>query len=133
MGILMRLIRQFAGFSSVGIVAAVVHYTLLIALVQTELAAPVKANVVSYVFGGFVSYSLNRRLIFKSERAHVQAAWRFATVATVGILLTWVFTYVLHEHLRIPYILAAVLTSSLILFWNFIANRIWTFGQKQRA
>lgn len=121
------LARQFARFSSVGLVAAAIHYGALVLLVETDLAEPVRANVAAYVLGGITSYCLNRRFAFQSERPHSHAAWRFAVVATVGFVLTGILTYWFHRRLGIPYILAAVITSGAVLFWSFTANRFWTF------
>src|SRR5262245_30159316 len=102
----------------VGLVAALVHYSVLIVLVETGFANPVVANLVAYIFGGIVSYLLNRRCAFRSKRAHAEAAWRFASVAGLGFLLTGIFTYSFHEVLGVQYILAAVMTSAIVLFWS---------------
>ncbi len=123
------LARQFAAFSGVGIIAAVMHYSVLIGLVETGLAAPVAANVVAYAAGGIVSYLLNRRYAFRSDRAHAEAGWRFAVVAGVGFLLTWLFTHLLHERLGAPYVLAALTTTGVVMLWSFAANRAWTFNK----
>jgi putative flippase GtrA len=121
------LARQFAAFSGVGLAAAAIHYGALILIVQTDFADPVRANLAAYVLGGIVSYSLNRQFAFRSERPHSHAVWRFAVVAGVGFVLTGVLTYWLHRRLGLPYVLAAVMTSGVVLFWSFIANRLWTF------
>ncbi len=121
------LARQFATFSSVGLAAAVVHYGALVLLVQTDFADPVGANLAAYVLGGIVSYSLNRQFAFRSQRPHSHAVWRFAVVAGVGFLLTGILTYWFHHRLGLHYLLAAVMTSCVVLFWSFVANRLWTF------
>jgi putative flippase GtrA len=122
------LTSQFATFSIVGLVAAVVHYGALIVLVETDLTDPVKANLVAYVLGGIASYLLNRRCSFRSERPHAEAVWRFGVVAGFGFLLTGVFTYLFQKRLGVPYLLAAVMTSAVVLFWSFVVNRLWTFS-----
>ena len=87
------LVRQFAAFFGVGIAAAIVHYGLLIALVEGIAAEPVPATLLGYVAGGLVSYALNRRHTYESTRPHREATWRFALVAFVGFLLTWGFMH----------------------------------------
>ena len=119
---------QFAAFSMVGVVASVVHYSMLIMLVERGLTNPVAANLVAYILGGIVSYLLNRRYAFRSKRVHAETAWRFAIVAGLGLLLTGIFMYVFDEVLGVQYILAAVMTSGVVLFWSFVANWTWTFG-----
>lgn len=125
----LRLGRQFAAFFGVGVVAAVVHYGALIALVEGAGLDPVRATLVGYVAGGLVSYGLNRRLTYRSDRPHGQASWRFAVVAGVGFLLTWGFMHALTRWLEAPYLPAQFLTTGVVLFWSFAAHKLWTFRQ----
>lgn len=123
-----RLIRQFAAFFGVGLAAALVHYGLLILLVEGGGAHPVPATLAGYVAGGAVSYGLNRRHTYKSSRPHREATWRFAAVAFVGFLLTWFLMHVLVEWLGGPYLPAQVATTGVVMLWSFLAHKIWTFA-----
>lgn len=122
------LSRQFLIFVLVGVAAAVAHYGVLIALVEAWAVSPVSATLVGYVAGGVVSYVLNRRHTYRSDRPHEEAGWRFAVVAGVGFLLTLLFMYVLHDRLGLYYLLAQVLTTGVVLVWSFLAHKLWTFG-----
>jgi putative flippase GtrA len=124
-----HLSRQFAAFFGVGLVAAVIHYGLLIALVEGAGWVPVPATLVGYLAGGVVSYALNRRLTYASDRAHREAAWRFAVVAFVGFLLTGAFMHAFTDWLGAPYLPAQLVTTGIVLFWSFMANKLWTFGR----
>ena len=126
---LQRISRQFAAFSGVGLVAAVVHYALLIALVEMARWGPVAATLLGYVAGGIVSYALNRRLTYGSDRPHAEATWRFAVVAFVGFLLTGLLMAAFTTALGAPYIPAQLVTTGIVLFWSFVANRLWTFAR----
>jgi putative flippase GtrA len=121
------LSRQFAAFSGVGVVAAIVHYGLLIGLVEAGGLDPVPATLAGYVGGGLVSYLLNRRLTYASTRPHVEAGWRFAVVAGVGFVLTGVFMHVFTRRLGAPYLPAQVATTAIVLVWSFVAHKLWTF------
>jgi putative flippase GtrA len=121
------LSRQFASFSGVGLVAAAVHYGLLIGLVEAGGVDPVPATLVGYVGGGAVSYALNRRLTYASTRPHAEAGWRFVVVAAVGFLLTGFFMHVFTRWLGLPYLPAQVVTTAIVLFWSFLAHKLWTF------
>lgn len=119
--------RQLAAFAGVGVLAAVVHYGLLVALVETGAAGPVPATLAGYVGGGILSYWLNRRHTYRSDRPHGEAGWRFAAVAGVGFLLTGAAMHGLTGVLGLPYLLAQVLTTGLVLVWSFAAHKWWTF------
>jgi len=123
-----RLTRQFAAFFGVGLAAALAHYGLLILLVEAGGSHPVPATLVGYVAGGSVSYGLNRRHTYKSSRPHREATWRFALVAFVGFLLTWLLMHVLVEWLGGPYLPAQIMTTGVVMMWSFMAHKIWTFA-----
>lgn len=125
----MSISRQFSVFVAVGLAAAVVHYGALIALVEAAAWNPVPATLVGYVAGGVVSYALNRRHTYASDRPHGEAGWRFGVVAGVGFLLTSLCMYALHALGGLHYMLAQVLTTGIVLLWSFLAHRIWTFGK----
>lgn len=119
-------------FVVVGVAAAAVHFGVLIALVELAGIRPVPATLAGYVAGGIVSYALNRRHTYKSDRPHEEAGWRFAVVAGVGFLLTSAFMYLLHDVAGLYYLFAQVLTTGVVLIWSFLAHRLWTFGGRER-
>jgi putative flippase GtrA len=122
------LLRQFAAFSGVGILAAALHYSALVALVELARWRPVPAALVGYVAGGILSYMLNRRHVFASARPHQEASWRFGVIASVGFMLTYGLMQGLVDWANVPYLLAQILTTGMVLFWSFVANRVWTFA-----
>ena len=125
----MRLIaRQFSAFVVVGLVAAIAHYSVLIGLVEGRIMGPVAATLLGFIAGAAVSYLLNRRFSFTSERPHREAVWRFGVVSIVGFGLTGLIMGVLTGHFHAPYLPAQVLTTGIVLFWNFLANKFWTFS-----
>ena len=122
-----RIARQASAFAWVGVVAAIVHYGLLVGLVEVGLAGPVTAALVGYVAGGIASYGLNRRYTYESDRPHAEAGWRFALVAGVGFVLTGIFMHVFAERLGVPYLAAQILTTGIVLVFHFIAHKVFTF------
>jgi putative flippase GtrA len=119
--------RQLAAFFGVGLVAAVAHYGTLIGLVEAGKIDPVPATLWGYVAGGVVSYLLNRRLTYASDRPHAEAGWRFAVVAGIGFLLTGGFMQVFTRWLGAPYLPAQLVTTGIVLVWSFLAHKLWTF------
>ncbi len=126
-GPLQRLARQFVRYSGVGALATACHYLVLVGAVELGRVSPVVAAMVGFLVGGFVSYTLNRRWTFESDRAHEAAVPRFALVAFVGFLLTGVFMSAFTELLRLHYLPSQVLTTGLVMIWTFLGNRYWTF------
>ncbi len=124
---LARIVRQIVTFGGVGIVAAIGHYGTLIGLVERYHVAPVPATLAGYIIGGVISYLLNRRHTFASDRPHDEAGWRFATVAGIGFGLTGAIMHLFVDRLGLPYLPAQFVTTGIVLVWSFIANKLWTF------
>lgn len=122
------LVRQLVSFVKIGLAATAVHYLVLVGTVQLLGTAPVPSALLGYCCGGFLSYALNRRHTFRSERPHGEAVWRFALVAGVGFVLTFLLMGVSVDRWRVPYFLAQVATTGVVMFWTFAANRLWTFA-----
>ena len=121
------LLRQIRSFLGVGVVCTSLHYAILIAMVQLLHVPPVPSALTGLTAGGLLSYVLNRRHTFGSERPHEQAAWRFALVAGVAFVLTWLVMRLFVERWHAPYLPAQVVTTGLVMVWTFAANRLWTF------
>ena len=119
---------QVSSFLIVGTLAALVHYGLLISLKEGRHWTFLPATLVGFLGGALVSYLLNRRHTFAgSSRNHSAAVWRFLVVACTGFGLTFLLGYVFVNIWGAPYLLAQMLTTCIILIWNFFANRHWTF------
>ena len=124
-----RLVQQIIAFGGVGIVAAVVHYGLLLSLVELGGWHPVVATLVGYIGGGLVSYWLNRTHTYASDRPHSEAGWRFALVAGVGFLITFAVMSSLVVRLALPYFPSQIATTLVVLVWSFLAHKYWSFGR----
>lgn len=129
----MSLPRQFLRFSGVGVIAAVSHFTVLIALVEFTGTAPVPAALAAFIAGAVTSYSLNRRFTFATDRSHHHAIPRFAIVAGGGFLLTGLVMHLLAGRLGMHYVAAQIVTTLVVLAWTFTLNRNWTFGGRSDA
>jgi putative flippase GtrA len=120
--------RQFARYAAAGLVATAMHYAVLAGLVESGGAAPLPATLVGYIAGGLVSYALNRRLTFAGGRPHREAGWRFALVAAGGLAWTGLLMAALVGRLGAPFLPAQAVTTLIVLFWGFLANRLWSFA-----
>jgi putative flippase GtrA len=125
--VLNLLLRQFATFTGVGLIAAVAHFGVLIVLVEGGDIRPVIATLWAFLAGVAVSYLLNRRYTFRSGRPHRAAAPRFFAVSAGGFALNGAVMWFLIESWGVPYLIAQVVATAFVLIWNFSANRWWTF------
>ena len=125
-----RLIRQFTAFVGVGAVATALDYAVFFIALQFLALDPVPAALMGYAAGGVLSYLLNRAHVFESARAHRDAIIRFAGVMVIGFLITGYSMRVLTEGFDLAPLLARILTYGVVLVFNFVAHRFFTFGPK---
>lgn len=125
---LAALSDQFLRYALVGIAAAIGHYGTLIGLVETGAAGAVAASLAGFVVGGVISYVLNRRFTFESDKSHAGAVPRFAAIAIAAFLMTGALMWAFTTYTPLHYLLAQLVTTGIVLVWTFFANRFWTFG-----
>jgi putative flippase GtrA len=127
---LREIITQLAKFTAVGAIGTLVHYVILILLVEKSGADAVLASSAGAVAGAFVNYFLNYYFTFQSKRRHTQAIVQFYAVAGTGFILNATLMWLIAELLGVYYLLAQLVTTGIVLLWNFWLNRIWTFRTK---
>jgi putative flippase GtrA len=124
-------LAQLAHFGWIGVVTAIAHYGMLILLVEGWGAAPVPATLVGYVVGAGVSYTLNRKYTFATERSHGQALWRFLAVAAVGFVATYGLMSLFVAQWRLPYLPMQIVTTLIVMGLSFVGHKFWSFGEKR--
>ncbi len=121
---------QLASYGWIGIVTAVAHYATLIGLVELAGIAPVPATLAGFAVGACVSYALNRRYTFATERSHAAAGWRFLVIAGLGFCATWALMVLFVNHMALPYLPMQVLTTLLVMAVSFTGHKFWSFGER---
>lgn len=124
----MSVARQFVRFAAFGAVATAAHYTLMIGLIELGHTPPLWATTAGFVLGAIVSYTLNRRFTFDETPAFGRGLMLFLCVAAIGLVLNGAIFAVLHgPPLSLPYLLAQVIATGLVLIWNFLGARLFVF------
>jgi putative flippase GtrA len=124
----MKEIGRISRFLVVGGTATAVQYIVLVACVRALSLAPVVASAIGFALSSVLNYYLNYRLTFRSSRAHVSALPRFLLIAGIGLIANSVSMWLLTKSAHLGYLLSQVLTTALVLIWNYTANRKWTFS-----
>jgi len=146
-------VARFLKFSVVGTVGAVIDFGTLNLLVQLAAFPKVLANTLSFsaavisnfiwnrlwvypetrgepLIGQFVQFlfvnlaglAINTAIFYGSDRWLLSEAGLFA--GPVGLFAVTVGM----SHFDLAYNGAKMLATVVVLFWNFFANRVWTFG-----
>ena len=113
---------RFLNFAAVGAVGTLAHYATLTALVELFGFDPVLGSVLGFLSGAVVNYVLNYRLTFHSTKRHREALSKFLAVAGSGFVLKALLMMFLVKGLEIPYLLAQIAVTGLLLFWHYALN-----------
>ncbi len=77
--------------------------------------------------GALVNYALNRRFTFATKQTHSVALSKFMVVSALGAGINLAIMAELTRSLGVHYLPAQVLSTGIVLLWNFGANAAWTF------
>ncbi|MEZ0214280.1 MAG: GtrA family protein [Xanthobacteraceae bacterium] len=114
-------------FAAIGAVGTLAHYTVLIALVQAAGLDPVAGSTAGFLAGLVVNYTLNRAITFRSTKRHRETAAKFLTVAGIGLVLNAALMALLIDKLGLPYLVAQIVVTGILLFWHYAGSALWTF------
>lgn len=137
-------VKRFAKFATVGFAGAITHFSILNLLVQVAGFSARVANPFGFIAAVVQNFLLNRRWTYPESRqrhAGRQLA-QFALVSTIGLIVNQL-VFLLAQHLLEPawtwlipqdrlahalsYNSALAVAIGVVLFWNFAANRLWTY------
>jgi putative flippase GtrA len=121
-------ISQFLMFAGIGAIGTLGHYTTLIVLVQFWRVDPVFASSFGFVVGAVINYILNYHFTFNSSKRHREALTKFLIAATIGAGINGCIMYAGVENTNINYLVIQIFATGIVLLWNFIVNKLWTFA-----
>lgn len=136
--------KRFVKFATVGAAGAVTDFAILNLLIQVGGFQEWQANAVSFTAAVIQNFFLNRRWTFpESQGRHPgRQLGQFATVSIIGLSINMAVFLAIHhgfenqwialvgdEHLgfTLSYNVAKLFAIGVVLFWNFAANRLWTY------
>ncbi len=89
------------------------------------------STALSFILAVINNFTLNKYWTFQNQNSNIRKQFiKFLIVSVTGLLLTEIcmafFVYGLH----IWYMVSKLMTSGLVLLWNFLANKYWTFKDR---
>jgi putative flippase GtrA len=75
---------------------------------------------------------LNYFWTFRSDATHLYALPRFLAVAVTGLLLNAGIFASIYYGLAVHYMLAQLVATGTVLFWNFFLQRAWSFRYRRQ-
>ncbi len=125
-------LMQFLRYSAIGLLATLVHFALLTALVESQTCLPVWASVWGAALGAQVAYFGNRWWTFAPAPQTISAWLRFQLTALMAALLG-VLWLSLGMQVGLHYLLAQMLATGINLVLTFLVNRRWVFWVPRKS
>ena len=119
--------KQFLKFAVVGVMGTIVHYAVLLGLVEVAHLDPVFSSALGAIAGALVNYVLNYHVSFQSTGSHRQLGPKYLVIAFSCFFLNTLFMYLLVDGLSFDYRISQIAVSVVLLIWNFLAARAWVF------
>lgn len=122
------LLLQFLRFAAVGLSGTAVQYlSLWIGCDQFAVLSAQSASALGYILGSVVNYVLNYFLTFGSSKSHAEAASKYFSILAVGWSINYVLMGYLPAHLGWNHWFAQLLSTGIVLLWNFSGSKWWAF------
>jgi putative flippase GtrA len=119
-------VQQFLRFALVGVAGTIVHYSVMIALIELADMGVVLATSFGFLAGAAVSYVLNRRITFVSRQPMGVGFVKYVLALGVGLAINAGIVAGL-QSLGAHYVIAQPIATGVVLFWNFGASRLLVF------
>jgi len=128
--------KRFVKFAIVGGIGAVIDFGVLNLLVLVFSVDKFYANIISVICAIFSNFWWNRHWTFPESREHELhiSFGKFAAVNLVGLGINQAVFVLTDKYFFDPlfvhpfdYNLAKLTAIGIVLFWNFFANRKWTY------
>lgn len=137
-------VKRFVKFATVGALGAVTDFAVLNLLIQLLGFPLALANVFSFSAAVAQNFTLNRRWTYPESRTRNAGGQllQFLIVSLIGLGINTFLVVTVHHLLEdywvnlvgqatlgytVSYNFAKAVAIGIVLFWNFLANRFWTY------
>ena len=124
--------KKIIKFCVSGTVSAGVDFGTLILLVEVFSFNIIAANTISFTLAVINSFMFNKHWTFRDAgKNYSKQFFKFFMVSVTGLILNNSFLY-LFIKLGLWYVAGKVITTLIVLFWNFSVNNLWTFDNQSK-
>lgn len=121
------MIKQLFRFGVVGIVAAAIHFYIVISLVQTWSLEPLIANVFAFGIAFQISYWGHRLWTFSNTTTlHREAFPKLMLIQIINFAANESLFYVFLT-LNLPYPIALLIVLTILPIVTFVSSKLWVF------
>jgi putative flippase GtrA len=120
--------KQFRRFVFFGFICNALGLFSLYVLTDILKLYYVLSLLIALICVNFIGFYFNKYYTFKtSPKTFFQELGRYYLVMSSGFIINLVSMYTLVEIFKLWYIMAAVIISIVLLFYNFVLHKYWSF------
>ncbi|MFA7252428.1 MAG: glycosyltransferase [Candidatus Paceibacterota bacterium] len=124
----MREFQRMIRYGLVGVTGTLIDLAFLFILVEYFHLQVILAATISFILAATNNFVWNKIWTFNNKnKAYHHQYLKFLIISFIGLNITLLLMSLLHLILGLWYILAKIITSLLVLYWNYWGNKHWTF------
>ncbi len=128
-----KKLSQLVRYCIVGSSGALIDLASLYIFVEYFQIYVLYAAVLSFLLSVTNNFILNKYWTFKNRSRNFRKLYvKYLMVSTIGLGLTIGCMYVLLTITGLWYMFAKAITSLIVVSWNFLANKFWTFRTSEQ-
>lgn len=120
-------VRHFWRYCIVGGLAALLHFMVLIALVEGFQVVPTWASAIGFCLAVILNYVLQYYWTFAADGSHGRMFSLFAVFAVLTLVINTGVFWLCNEAADLPYLLSQVIATGTVVLINFQLNRRYVF------
>ncbi len=121
------MIKKIVNFGLVGVIATAIEYILLIVLKEIFKIDVLIASGIAFTISLLFNYILSIKYVFvdKKEMSKAKEMTGFFITALIGLGINQLMMYVLVDLVSIYYLFAKVISTGIVMVWNFVSRHLF--------
>lgn len=120
-------LTRFIKFGLVGVLNTIINWVLFI-LLNSIGVYYIISNIIAYSISTLNSYLWNSKWVFKYNGDNVnQTTFKFITLNIIGLVLNTIILFLLVDIIKLPKIIALIITTGIVMILNYFINKLWVF------
>ncbi len=124
------MLEKFLNYSFIGIINTFIGYLIIFYLTYINII-PEFANITGYCVGFILSFFLNKKYNFKSDRKYRKEVPKFILTVTISYMLNLLVLILLYRILNINIYISQLIASVVYLGAGFLLSYFYIFNYKK--
>lgn len=121
----------FVKYTLVATLGLVCDMSMLYAFVEYAHLPVLTATALAYIAATFIAFFLHKNLTFHDhDKGVAKQITSFFVISGMNFVLTIILMYVFVDLLAVWYMFSKFITATILLFFSYAMNRLWTFRGK---